>query len=176
MAQLNEEIILSTDLPFLDSYAGQSTNELIDLQGSYRIDSIVLAFEEALQRKEELTQQEKVVLSVEALEREVNNGGFGQFFCNSSRDFVPNIGDALDEIGCPKTGVLVQTAMTILCIDTSMTSDEIENVACDVSELQYERLGELDDIYYKGEEEPIADKLFEFIKRNRSLISIGAPK
>jgi hypothetical protein len=63
---------LPTDLPFLDSYAGQSTNELIDLEGSYRVDSIVLAFEEALQRKEILTQQEKVVLSVEALEREAN--------------------------------------------------------------------------------------------------------
>jgi Domain of unknown function (DUF4375) len=109
-------------------------------------------------------------------EREVNNDGFGQFFCNSSRDFAPDIGSALDEIGCPKTGALVQSAMTILGIDVSMTSDEIENAACDASESQDERLGELDDIYYRGEEEPIADKLFEFIKRNRSSITIGIPK
>ena len=42
---------LPTDLPFLDSYAGQSTNELIDLEGSYRVDSIIFAFEEALERE-----------------------------------------------------------------------------------------------------------------------------
>ena len=166
---------MSTDLPFLDSYAGQSTGELIDLERSYRVDSIVLAFEEALQRKRNLTQQEKVVLSVEALEREVNNGGFSQFFCNSSREFAADIGGALVDIGCPKTAALTQSAMSILAVDVSMTSDEIEDAACDASEVQDEKLGELDAIYYQGEEEPIADKLFEFIKRNRSSITIGDP-
>jgi hypothetical protein len=167
---------MSTDLPFLDSYGGQSTNELIDLEGAYRIDSIVLAFEEALQRKANLTREEKVILAVEALEREVNNGGYSQFFCNSSRDFVPDIGGALNVIGCPKTASLTQSAMTVLGVDISMTSDEIEDAACDASETQDEDLGELDAIYYRGDEEPIADKLFEFIKINRSSITVGVFK
>jgi hypothetical protein len=81
----------------------------------HSVDSIVLTFEEALQRRENLTQQEKVVLSVEALEHEVKNGGFGQFFCNSSREFVPDIGGALVEI---------------------------EDAARDASEVQDEKLGE----------------------------------
>jgi hypothetical protein len=33
--------------PFLESYAGQSTEELLALEGKYRIDSLVLAFEQA---------------------------------------------------------------------------------------------------------------------------------
>lgn len=71
-------------------YAGQTTDELLALAGEYRIDSLVCAFDEALGRKElafgmdGLTPEERVVLAAEALEREVNNGGFDQLFVNVS--------------------------------------------------------------------------------------------
>ena len=39
---------MTTDEPFLEAYDGQSTDELIALEGQFRIDSIVLAFEAAL--------------------------------------------------------------------------------------------------------------------------------
>jgi len=165
---------MSTDLVFLESYSGQSTDELIDLEGTHRVDSIVLAFEQALQSKASLTREEKVILAVEAMEREVNNGGFNQFFCNSSRDFVPDICDALSVIDCPEPAELARSAMTILGVDVSMTSDDIEDISCDASDEQNEQLGELDAVYYRGEE-PVADKLFEFIKTNRSSITIGTP-
>ncbi len=166
---------MSTDLPFLDSFTGQSTDELIGLQGLFRVDSIVLAFEEALSTKASPTSEESVVLAVEALEREVNNGGFSQFFVNSSRAFVPEIAGALIAIGCPGTAALANSAMAILGIDDSTSIGAIEDAACDATEEQDEKLGELDAIYYKGEEEPIADKLFEFIKRNRLSITTAAP-
>ena len=54
---------------WLDGYSGQTTDELIALEGEYRTDSLVLAFEQALMAKDELTDEEKVVLAVEALER-----------------------------------------------------------------------------------------------------------
>ena len=69
---------MSTDQPFLDAYGGQTTDELIALESEYRIDSLVLAFEAALDAKAEHSKQERVVLAVEAVEREVNNGGFTQ--------------------------------------------------------------------------------------------------
>jgi hypothetical protein len=36
---------------FLESYGGQSTEELLALAGKYRIDSLVLALEQAIQQK-----------------------------------------------------------------------------------------------------------------------------
>lgn len=75
-----------TDLKWLDEYSGQTPSELIPLEREFRTDSIVLAFEQALDQKyervgkEQLSNEELIVLSVEALEREVNNDGYEQFF------------------------------------------------------------------------------------------------
>ena len=77
----------------------------------YRTDSLVLAFEEAIQKKAEsspISKEERYVLAVEALEREVNNGGYDQFFLNSSHDFMDVIKEALVAIGCPKTAAITR--------------------------------------------------------------------
>ena len=60
--------------PFLESYGGQTIQQLIAMKDSHRIDSLVLAVEQALGSKpeSELSEQERVVLAVEAMEREVN--------------------------------------------------------------------------------------------------------
>ncbi len=68
------------DLQWLDRYSGETVDELLALEGKYRIDSLVLAFEQAIDQKaarvggEYLTDVERIILAVEALEREVNNG------------------------------------------------------------------------------------------------------
>ena len=70
------------DLPWFDGYSGQSVDELLSLKGRYRTDSIVVAFEQALSQKSAkrgdsaLRTEELAVLAIEALEREVNNGGY----------------------------------------------------------------------------------------------------
>jgi len=72
------------DLKWLDGYSGESIEELIALAAEYRIDSLLVALEEALNQKAaevgelDLSDEERIVLAVEALEREVSNGGFGQ--------------------------------------------------------------------------------------------------
>jgi hypothetical protein len=65
-----------TEKAFLDGYRGQTLDELLTMTDTYREDSIILAIEQALQQKAptDLTPPEHVVLAVEALEREVNNG------------------------------------------------------------------------------------------------------
>ena len=60
---------MSTDLPFLDAYGGQTTHVLIALESEYRIDSLVLAFEAALDAKAEHSKPERVVLAVDAIEQ-----------------------------------------------------------------------------------------------------------
>src|SRR5271170_6604926 len=107
-------------LPFLKSYSGQTAEQLLSLEGEYRIDSLILIFEEALLKKayrhgdSALSAEENVVVAVEALEREVNNGGYSQFFENSSQEYAPIIVPALIRIGCPKTAEITQRAIESL--------------------------------------------------------------
>src|SRR5208283_2606014 len=102
-------------LPFLQEYEGQTIDEIIALRGRFRDDSLVCAIESALKKREgwydldsermerailSLTEAERVVMAIEAMEREVNNGGYEQFFVNSSKHFAPHIVQALQTIGC----------------------------------------------------------------------------
>src|SRR5512146_179365 len=93
-------------------YAGESAVQLFDLAGARRADSLVVAFETALDQKAAtfgfaaLSQPERDVLAVEALEREVNNGGYGQFFRNSSNAYAAEVVDALLRIGCPHVAAI----------------------------------------------------------------------
>src|SRR5579862_9885762 len=109
-----------TDLQWLDGYSGQTVDQLLALEGKYRIDSLVLAFEQAMDQKaaevgeESLTEEEGIILAIEALEREVNNGGYGQFFVNSSRAYAPVIVPALGRIGCPRTADITQKALNVV--------------------------------------------------------------
>jgi hypothetical protein len=93
-------------MPPLKAYDGQTTDELLSLEGKCRTDSLVIAFEQAVDQKAarlgetSLANEERVILAVEALEREVNNGGYAQFFQNSSREYASMIVNALRRIGC----------------------------------------------------------------------------
>jgi hypothetical protein len=160
---------------WLDGYSGESTEQLLALEGKYRIDSLVLAFEQGISQKAEregrqsLTDEERIVLAVEGLEREVNNGGYDQFFVNSSREFAPIIVGALRRIGCKKTANITQNAIEALGI-SDLRSDAIEVVISTRDENRGVKLNRCDDSYYKSTE-PIAERLFAFIKANRSSIS-----
>lgn len=163
---------MTPDTPFLESYDGQSTDELIALEDKFRVDSIVLAFEVALDGKDPLSIAERVVLSVEALEREVNNGGFNQFFVNSSVQFAPYVVESFNLIGCPQTAQLCQQAIDLLGVEDLFDSDALEDAACEADDNLMERFNALDEVYYAGAEEPIAIKLFEYIKRNSTEVSL----
>lgn len=162
-------------LPFLYDHDGRTTDDLLALEGQYRIDSLVSAFEFALMEKTQPTEPERVVLAVEAIEREVNNGGFNQFFFNSSREHAYFAPFALRAIGAPRTAKLVERAIHLVAGDNVLDADALQAKAVDSNDLLDRQLHELDEIYYRGEEEPLADKLFEYIKRNRVLIAANAP-
>jgi Domain of unknown function (DUF4375) len=156
---------------WLEGYSGQSAEQLLSLEGKYRTDSLVLAFEQAISQKaqregmQSLTDEERIVLAVEALEREVNNGGYDQFFVNSSREFVPTVVGALQRIGCKKTATITQKAIKALGI-SDLTSEAIDAAISGDDEQRLAKLNRCDDSYYKSAE-PIAERLFAFIKANK---------
>ena len=158
--------------PFLQSYSGQTADELLALEGKYRTDSLVLAFEQAIQLKSRPSRDEAVVLAVEAMEREVNNGGFSQFFLNSSAEFASVLENALRSIGCPKTADIARDAIAAIATDGDLTAQVLSEAAADLDEHTEQALSACDQRYFANDE-PLADRLFQWIKANRSAIRIG---
>ena len=158
---------------FLESYNGQALDELIALESDYRIDSLVLAVEQALMEKSRarLAAAELVVLAVEGMEREVNNGGYRQFFGNSSREFTSFLVQALELIGCQKVAAISADAIDALAVPPDYDDGMVEEASFALSADQSTKLEDCDNRYYTCDE-PIADRLFEYIKRNRDSIRI----
>jgi len=160
---------------FLDSYAGQSVDQLLAMKADFRVDSLVLAFEQAIQQKKDkkkaLSQVESDVLAVEAMEREVNNGGYHQFFLNSSGEYAATLPGALERIGCPVAATMATDALGQLKINGEVTKRKIDAALERLGDRLATELGEIDARYYENTE-PIADKLFEYIMANQDKVSL----
>ena len=166
---------LTRGLAWLSGYSGQSVEELLSLEESCRADSLVLAFEEAIRLKAQrrgtsLTHEEQVVLAVEAIEREVNNGGYHQFFINSSREFSAIAAKALESIGCSQTAKITGTAIHALGTK-DLSSGAIIAAALGANKECLENLSRCDDFYNKSTDR-IAEKLLAFIKANKANIRL----
>ena len=160
---------------FFDSYSGQTTDELINLEKAYRTDSIVLAFEQALDQKyfkvgkAGLSAEEIVVLAIEGLEREVNNGGYEQYFINSSKEYAHDIIGALNSIGSKTGAEITQQALNILDIKGEITEAEIDRIMEQENDEREDGLSECDTRYYQ-EVGDLSDELFTFICANKEKI------
>lgn len=159
--------------PFLESYGGQTIQQLIAMKDSHRVDSLVLAVEQALGSKpeSELSEPERVVLAVEAMEREVNNGGYEQFFLNSSREFTGFLVRSLELIGCPKVAAISADAIAVLQLPEQFGADTVERVASELSDESREKLRECDSRYYANDES-IEQRLFAYIEEHQHEIRI----
>jgi len=161
-----------TEMEWLAGSGGRSIEQLIQLEQTHRIDSIVVAVEDALLEKAELTAAERIVLAVEAMEREVNNGGFHQFFLNSSDEYAPILVSVLEEIGAVKTAEIADHAARALGAVPDWAPERYELAASKANESTLAELSACDDAYYSSGE-AIADILFEFIKANKADINLG---
>jgi hypothetical protein len=163
---------------FLKNYSGQTTDELLALEGEYRKDSLIFAFEAALEKKaarvgqKGLTDPESIVLAVKALESEVNNGGYDQFFFSSSKKYTPIIVEALRRVGCKEAAKLTQQAIDILGIEGPIKIDAIDRSMDRKDDLRDRKLAECDERYYEIAGD-LVTPLFEFIKKNRGRIKLN---
>jgi hypothetical protein len=156
-------------LPWLD-YTGQTTEELLACKTSHRIDSLLCAFEYAIQAKlaaqgdQGITAEEELVLAVRALDREVNNGGDHQFFVNSSRRFAPIIVSCLRRIHCDATAAIAERAIAALSLPTL----SVEAIAATIYAKDPDDtvLNACDQEFYHLYE--IAPKLFAFVEEHQS--------
>lgn len=163
---------------FLSAYNGQTTDELLQLATSYRIDSILSAFEQAIMQKgptlgpnETLNRAEQTVLAIEAMEREVNNGGWSQFFSNCP-EWVAILLDSLERIGCTNAQAIASKAVDALGIRGELNETSVQRaIESESYKGKASRLEALTDQYYQNKES-IDESLFEFIKTNRKEITL----
>ncbi len=162
-----------TENQWLKEVGDRTIEQLIQLEDTHRIDSIVLAIEAALLEKTDLTPSERIVVVIEAMEREVGNGGFNQFFYNSSNEYAGELVSALRIIGIPDIADIAERALRAIGAQPEWTCDQYEEASVDPDELIMAELNACDDAYY-ATEDAIAARLFEYIKANRSDIRLGA--
>ena len=159
---------------WLEGYKGQTTAQLIALEDGYRLDSLVLAFEEALGRRageRSPSEPERVIMAIEALEREVNNGGYDQLFRNDSKEWASYFVPALEAIGCPEVAAITSRAIKALKVKGPITVEAIDAVMGTDNERRDNQLAKCDAEYFATAGD-LAGPLFAYIKANQDRISL----
>jgi len=93
---------------------------------------------------------QKVFSSIWAVESEVNNGGFSQFFQNLSSETARFVVQALETIGAPKTADICKRAIaTAFPIGLPSDPEAISSAASEFSDEVEEKLNALDTEFFK---------------------------
>jgi Domain of unknown function (DUF4375) len=112
--------------------------------------------------KEEFTRlphKTQVARCIHMLEAEVNNGGFHQFFLNSSGEYVPETLSALGEVGATKTRDLLKRA-TAVAFPGGYPTDPAAHQAS---------LADLDDV--AGALEPLDAEFYRYLEPLTDLVN-----
>ena len=112
-----------------------------------------------------LSEPERIFYVGQILEMEVNNGGFSQFFFNSSGDFANEIVSAFTKIGAVKTAEICKRAVSIYDGEVPADRDEREDVFVGDEELGAV-LDECDDAFFAYEEDLNA-LYYQYVLKNR---------
>lgn len=115
-----------------------------------------------------LTEPQKNFYFDQNLEREINNGGFNQFFYNSSGDFAHETITSLRIIGAGKTADILQKAIDQFP-DSVVPKDRVkrQEVLEQIEENANEVWEQLDQAFYKYEDN-LHDLNIEYVKQKRN--------
>lgn len=113
-----------------------------------------------------LSKSEKVFVFVENLEKELNNGGFNQFFFNSTGNYCNETLEALKIIKAEKTFKLLEEAINQFPNKKiPLDEDKRRNLIEKIEDKVEEKWNELDNFFYKYEDD-IAKMLLNFVENN----------
>lgn len=133
-----------------------------------KIQDILLKKTQLYEDFENLNEAEKTFLYVEILEAEINNGGFDQYFFNSSGDHANETLESLKKIGALKTAKIVEEAFSYfpevpIPKDNNKRRKLLEKIDTQTSE----KWNELDDKFYLYEEN-IGGLVLEYVRQNKA--------
>ena len=115
---------------------------------------------------ENLNEAEKTFLYVEILEAEINNGGFDQFFFNSSGDYANETLEALKRIGATKNAKIVEEAYSYFPENPIPKNNEKRReILENIDEQTSEKWTQLEDKFYLYEEN-IGGLVLDYVRKN----------
>ncbi|MBT8180277.1 MAG: DMP19 family protein [Eudoraea sp.] len=167
----------------ISSCKSESNFDLDKILQLDREDMIVMEIDNYLNEKssyqddmDKLNSSQRVLVIVENLEREINNGGFHQFYWNSSGDFANETVEVLYKIGAENTAKIVKRANSEFPNGIVPTDQDKRGKILDtISEEAKATWNELDFKFYgpnevtgKMEIEDLPSLLIEFVKSNKS--------
>jgi Domain of unknown function (DUF4375) len=113
-------------------------------------DNLLIELSEKIFRQtEQFNEAQKVFARVWLLEAEVNNGGFDQFFFNSSGDEAAETPDALDTIGAHQAAELARRANSVFPDGGPSKDRQARQAQLDSLDSANESLSELDAEFYE---------------------------
>jgi hypothetical protein len=109
---------------------------------------------------------QKVFSAIWAVESEVNNGGFSQYFFNDSRESAPFVVEALETVGASKTAAICRRAIaTAFPSGLPRESQAIRSAAADFSDETLENLEPLDQEFF-AYPNSLTDLLFAYVSQH----------
>jgi hypothetical protein len=155
-------------------YTGQSSEEVLEHLETHKVFSVLGGLQWCIEAKgraqggeDTLSDEEHTFLAVLALFSEVNNGGYRQFFWNSSRRYVPIVVKSLNRIQCERTAELTARAIAALHLKEINVDRVTEEIKRENPERDAE-LAELSREFYSFNE--ITEQLLRFIVAERARI------
>ena len=109
---------------------------------------------------------QKVFSAIWAAESEINNGGFAQYFQNSSCETAPFVVEAFEAIGAPRTADICRRAVAVTFHEgLPSTPDAISAAAADFTDDTTERLEALDTEFFQYPHN-LTDLLFTLVSKH----------
>ncbi|WP_159090614.1 DMP19 family protein [Aquimarina aquimarini] len=140
-----------------------------------RRDIIVMEINSYLNKKsgygekiEKLNPVQQTFLFVENLEYEINNGGFNQFYFNSSGAFSQETSNALLEIGAKKTAEIIKKANSEFKNGmVPKDRNERQNKLAQIKEKAEENWNKCDSEFYEYQDD-LTELLIAFVIKNKT--------
>ena len=171
-----KKLLLFISSLFFANANAQSEFDLEKVLKIERRDMIVMEIDTYLNEKsnygeniEKLNSSQLTFLFVENLEREINNGGFNQFYFNSSGNFSQETVNALLEIGAKKTSEIIKKANSefksgIVPKDRTERQTELELIEKKNAE---ENWNKCDSEFYEYKDD-LTELLIAFVIKNKT--------
>jgi hypothetical protein len=114
-----------------------------------------------------LSNPQKVFYFNQELEREINNGGFDQYFHNTSGNYANDTIETLKLIGAIKTAKILQAAIEIFPDKKVPVNRNLrQNVMEDIEDTNKEHWNKLDQQFFKYEDD-LNTLNIEFVRKNK---------
>lgn len=119
--------------------------------------------------KDEFARQsrpQKVFSAIWAVESEVNNGGFSQYFLNDSAESASFVVEALQSVRAPKTAAICERAIAAAFPDgLPQNPESIRSAAADFADETLEKLDSLDREFFAYPHN-LTELLFAYVSEN----------